>query len=408
MHLGSARSLLDKDFMASRIGELPALRGQQLRTIEFAGLWVKPSQHFNVCYELVVGDEGRALRVSGFVLAPPQAARIVSSIGPHRSGIRTPSACPHCRSHLVDANILLQLFPSDYRLPTLPACLDAAPVEDASTVVSCEPLGYRPGMRCQIRYQAADGTSTYGKVAVERSPGETATLHERVFAALAHRPRRLRIAEPLRYLRHLHLALVAAAPGASLHAALGARRDLAADIHVVAQAVAEFHCLEVDGVERIYGVADEIGLVHAWVGLVAEMYPELGGGLRAGEAALVRTLPDTIAPRALVHRDLYDKQVLLSRDGVTLLDMDTVCRGDPEIDLGNFCAHLRLRGLQWEVHEPCRIWEEVFLAAYPGRVAAERVAWYRSSSLLRLACGYALRPRWRHLAPELLTESMHP
>jgi len=37
----------------------------------------------------------------------------------------------------------------------------------------------------------------------------------------------------------------------------------------------------------------------------------------------------------------------------------------------------------------------------------ERTAWWRSASLCRLAALYALRPRWRHLYPELLERAMN-
>ena len=51
---------------------------------------------------------------------------------------------------------------------------------------------------------------------------------------------------------------------------------------------------------------------------------------------------------------------------------------------------------------------ERFLAAYGARGAGmdpQRTRWYLASTLLRLACIYALRPPWHTLAPRLCRES---
>jgi aminoglycoside phosphotransferase (APT) family kinase protein len=112
---------------------------------------------------------------------------------------------------------------------------------------------------------------------------------------------------------------------------------------------------------------------------------------------------------SLVHRDFYDKQILVAPAGIGLLDLDTTCLGDGEIDVANFCAHLRLRSLQW--HDSAEAWAPFaarFVAVYRAcrpRTDMRRVRWYLASALLRLACLYALRPSWHALAPRLVEES---
>ncbi len=116
---------------------------------------------------------------------------------------------------------------------------------------------------------------------------------------------------------------------------------------------------------------------------------------------------------APVHRDFYDKQLLVSSNRTTLLDTDTLSLGDPAQDVGNFLAHLILRGKQHSLAEnnigQARI---SFLEAYgagqsPSAVAKlhKRAAWWKAASLLRLACLYSLRPRWKTLAFSLLEQS---
>ncbi|MEZ5652615.1 MAG: phosphotransferase [Burkholderiaceae bacterium] len=43
------------------------------------------------------------------------------------------------------------------------------------------------------------------------------------------------------------------------------------------------------------------------------------------------------------HRDLHEGQMLLGPDGPGLLDFDTFCLSDPDLDAGNLLAHLRWR-----------------------------------------------------------------
>jgi hypothetical protein len=394
--------------MAGLFSKLPAIEGRGVRGAELVALWVKPGHHFNACYRLSVGSEQRTLLASAFAVGRARGARVLAEIGAHRAGTADPAGCPHCGSHLAPPGVLLQLFPFDYRLPTLAACMDARRVSTAADIAvqvsGSEPSGYRPGMRCQIHYEA-EAQALYGKVAVERSPGRAFALQERMHAALIGTMRRFRVPAPVRYVPELHLSLVAAAAGESVYDALHAQREIGAELRAVARVLGDFHSLDIAGVERVYGPEDDLMLIDGWCGLVAELCPGLAATLAACQTELVRTRPERLAARAFVHRDFYDKQVLLSPNGVTLLDMDTACHGDPEIDLGNFAAQLRLRGRQRDQQDRCRALEEEFLASYPCSTITERVTWYRRSALLRLACYYALRPHWHHLAQGLIEEA---
>ncbi len=409
MRPDTIRQLLDVPAMTPLFAQIPALRGRNVERGELAALWVKPDRHFNASYRLnVSGAVAPTVLASAYVLEPERARRVISSIGPHADE-RNGKPCAHCKTLLVRPDLLLQVFPFDYRLPTLVACMDPHRMGGtggcALPFTGCEPIGYRPGIRCQIRYRSVEGTHVYGKTAVERTPARSFELQRRVYAALRHAPRTFGVPEPLRYVPQLNLTLTAEVPGDSLYTLLKSDQLLGAvEIGTVAAALADFHRLDIDGVERVYAIKDEIELLQAWTSFVAKLVPDLAGVLNAAYDELVRTQPDRRGGEALVHRDFYDKQVLLSPHGLTFLDMDTVCMGDAEIDVGNFCAQLRLRGLQFNAQAKCARLEEAFLAAYPGDIATEKVAWYRRTSLLRLACGYALRPNWRHLAPALLEQ----
>ncbi len=59
-------------------------------------------------------------------------------------------------------------------------------------------------------------------------------------------------------------------------------------------------------------------------------------------------IPTTDAHSGLctIHRDFYDKQLIVDGDSVALLDFDNLAIGDRAQDYGNFLGHCRLRQLQ--------------------------------------------------------------
>lgn len=415
MQVGEMRRLLDSDAVTRLIAALPCVRDQSLGTAEAVAFWVKPGRHFNAYYRVERPGEGQSpLLVSAFALDRARAEAVVAKLGRHRCERLGPLRCPRCATVYTPPGLVLQLFPFDYRLPTLPDCLCAERVRRAlgasAEVLECQPSGYRPGMRCQIRYRLANGTVAYGKVAIERQPGKAFAMLQRLHAALGTGTRAVRVPTPWLRVPELDLTIVHAVDGESLYNRLARRAGGGRErvLQAVAAALADFHALAIDGVDRVYGPADEISLLRGWVDLIADLMPALADSLRARAAELAQTRPVHVQPRALGHRDFYDKQVLLSPQGVTFLDLDTVCRAEPEIDVGNFCAHLWLRGVQHGRPAWSAPLETDFVAAYPAPLQRERVEWYRRAALLRLACVYALRPHGQRLAPALIRGAGEP
>jgi aminoglycoside phosphotransferase (APT) family kinase protein len=204
----------------------------------------------------------------------------------------------------------------------------------------------------------------------------------------------------------LRLTLIAAAKGTDLSKAMRRNEEQARlAMPRVASALAELHGVDIDIDGRTHPVSSEALLLDAWVGLLEEMYPELGRKIASLTERLAACRPDPSPRPVLLHRDFYDKQILLGPEHVTLLDMDTVGFGDAELDVANFCVHVWLRGIQHDRRENSESLQAAFLAAYPSEIDASRLAWYRNATVLRLAGNYALRPRWRHVVDDLVTEA---
>ena len=104
--------------------------------------------------------------------------------------------------------------------------------------------------------------------------------------------------------------------------------------------------------------------------------------------------PGTWGP---LHRDLHDKQLMWDAEaGPGLLDVDTACAGERELDLGNLRAHARWRREQgiWTQHQTDVVLTAIADAALAGGCDLARVRLYERSALLRLVCVYAFRPQW--------------
>ncbi len=106
-----------------------------------------------------------------------------------------------------------------------------------------------------------------------------------------------------------------------------------------------------------------------------------------------------------IHRDFYDKQLIIDGESVALLDFDNLAIGDRAQDYGNFLGHCRLRQLQ-EPHNSQNINSGAmeFAAAMNniGETFGRRVAWWQAATLLRLGIIYLLRPNWRDISEPLI------
>ncbi|MCF2571738.1 phosphotransferase [Brevibacterium sp. UCMA 11754] len=106
-----------------------------------------------------------------------------------------------------------------------------------------------------------------------------------------------------------------------------------------------------------------------------------------------------------IHRDLHDKQIMWDPvAGPGLLDVDTACLGERELDLGNLRAHARWRTQQgiWTPDYAEVVIREISRVTSASGLDPRRVRTYERSALVRLACVYAFRPRWSGLTGALL------
>lgn len=180
---------------------------------------------------------------------------------------------------------------------------------------------------------------------------------------------------------HVEGSAHAAGPAPAAGSALAAGAGLAR-LHAVAGAVDGAAVL--DGIRP--GEAPDIArgrVLAAALAIAPDLRPRL-------DAILERVPPPSWEPTTVVHGDFSADQVIAGRDGVCLIDLDRLRRGDPHEDLGCFAAaELRRTG-------GVRLLEEL-LEGY-GRPVRRRAltTWTVHALLLRLTEPFrAASPTWR-------------
>lgn len=165
---------------------------------------------------------------------------------------------------------------------------------------------------------------------------------------------------------------------------------------------------------QLHTAESEVRVLEEWRARAEGLLASAGGLLPEVDAlisALRRELSDGGAASAgernlgPIHRDLHDKQIMWDPvAGAGLLDVDTTCRGERELDLGNLRAHARWRTQQgiWSRHHAEVVLREISQVTSAAGLDPTRVGTYERSSLVRLACVYVFRPPWRSLVSWLL------
>ncbi|MDX1643474.1 MAG: hypothetical protein R3244_03845 [Thermoanaerobaculia bacterium] len=257
---------------------------------------------------------------------------------------------------------------------------------------------YKPLYRAMTEYRFGDrvGEALYLKIQTRYAFRSLRRVYEDLVPS-SEGP--AQIVRPTSYLPDLQGILWAERPGRSLRSCL-AKGDASA-LAPSARLLAALHRRAID-LERLHDRDREIETVSEWTGATAEAFPEMASALEAAASSLVGAAAELPSPRLVTaHRDFHDEQILVDRDRLELLDLDTLARAEPELDVGNFLAHLELPADGHPVARP----GERFLDAYldtGAELDGSVLAWHRASSLLRLACVYAFRPDSERRAPHLL------
>jgi Ser/Thr protein kinase RdoA (MazF antagonist) len=200
--------------------------------------------------------------------------------------------------------------------------------------VELEQLKHKPGKRRTLRARGPAGTAIVKLYASDRA----ATVAARVTALAAGPPEpalpRVLACEP-----EPHMVVLSEVPGGSLRRAMLAGD--AAACRRAGEALGRWH--------RAWRGRAPDPLRRHTVERELEILDRHADAVSRGLAADVRSAAGDLAEpwdcSTVVHRDLYEEQVLLG-DRVGLIDLDDAALGPPELDAGNLVAHLELLSLR--------------------------------------------------------------
>ena len=303
-------------------------------------------------------------------------------------------------------------FPVDPQLPDLDVVMRpsahaplAAALESAAravhdvppdrqlTGIGAEPVRYKPGDRCVIRYRlrfgnpgdaGAAGTDVRTCTLVAKLYGEQreadaatdllARLHTRAGLAWTARPLGVVPGLPLALTEDLGSGRDRPPARSGLRIVHPGSGDAMEVVRRAARALAELHTcgLDTGGLSRRTGV-DEAGKAAKRARLLEQYVPALAPvvGQVADElcSALAGLPGDTVRPG---HGSFKSSQLLVRDGAVFVVDFDQVCLADPALDVGYFLAYLRPAGL-WYRRAGRRAWFEAaadaFLSTYLHRLA---------------------------------------
>lgn len=262
-------------------------------------------------------------------------------------------------------------------------------------------LGYKPLYRCVLRGGDSPASEWIAKLYGGDRDAQAAETYAQLGDCDAAAP--VCIPQPEQHDRPRRTLRWRASPGEPLLQSL-ATHSQPGLVRRAAEVIAHLHGRDTRWVRR-HTPDDELATAARWARFAACVSPALHARLEEvldGLQASAAKLP--AGPYVPSHRDFYDKQILVDGERSALLDLDMACLAEPELDLGNFLAHLHLRELQGSLRGagPLSIEFTRHYWATGGAIEPARLEFYEACAHLRLACVYLVRPQWSGLAGRLL------
>jgi aminoglycoside phosphotransferase (APT) family kinase protein len=244
------------------------------------------------------------------------------------------------------------------------------------------PLAYKPERRFVARIDGIDGSAAVLRLYAEYDFVAAAE------AAVAFRSRReLRVARCLGQSNRNRALVLEWVDGEPLRHVLAEPGRGVEVLHLVGSALAELHAQAPRALER-RSVAPPAPVLSRAVAAVAALQPHLGERAARIARRVTEFLVDSLQTPCWLHGDFYADQLVVTDDGIGVLDLDRARRGDPATDLGEFLGHLERDALDGRLNG-ARLdsLRDALLAGYGVGEGAllTRVRVHSAAALLRLA-----------------------
>jgi hypothetical protein len=335
-------------------------------------------------------------------------------------------------SFIPDLGMLVQVFPYDRRLPTLPLLI-AEPLPELESpllarfgpgdwrteVWNVEPVRYRAGLGAALRLTVQGQDDATGRrierrfyAKVYRDEGQGQQTHQvlrELWKQASANGEGFTVVRPLAYLSDLRTLLQEEAPGTTLEEILLRERDTTGAVRRVARALAAFNQGDAPAGTGPHLLADQVAVLERARRLLGWACPHLRSEVESVIEGVLAGLEEV--PLRPTHRDLKPDHIFVDGERTIFIDLDSLARADPVLDPAYLLARLgampalfpiprrRARAAAWE-----------FAEEYFARVPAawhERLPFHYAGALLEVAHGFFRRqaPDWPGRIADLLEEA---
>lgn len=216
-------------------------------------------------------------------------------------------------------------------------------LDQKTALIQIKVLRYKPQRRCLIEYtfQGNYPFTFLGKIRAKGTDWKTYELQKQLWSQGFddYSKDSISVPKPLGIIPQWQMWLQEKVPGQIITSWLTTPQG-----NTICQTVAHIaHKLHQANIPcyRRHTITDELQILEAKLPQLLSDYPHWELRLqRLLEKCqhLGETIPEF--PVCGIHRDFYFDQIILERDRFYLLDLDLYCAGNPNLDIGNFIAHI--------------------------------------------------------------------
>jgi hypothetical protein len=334
-------------------------------------------------------------------------------------------------SFVPELEMLVQVFPYDRRLPTLPLVMAGPPPELEPVLLDrfgpgdwrieawdVEPVRYREQGGAVLRYtgkarSAATGVRTeksfYAKIYRHEKGEQTYQALRALWRRTSANGEGFSVVRPLAYLSDLRALILEEAPGSTLQEILLRESDPIAALRRVAQALAAFNQGDAPATTQRHLLADQVAVLERARRLLGWACPHLRVEVESIIEGVLAGLQEV--PLGPTHRDLKPDHIFVDGERTIFIDLDSFAKADPVLDPAYLLARLTAMPALLPIpperaRAAAREFAEEYFAHVPG-AWQDRLPFHYAGALLKISFGLFGRqaPDWPDKIATLLEEA---
>jgi hypothetical protein len=338
-------------------------------------------------------------------------------------------------SFVPELEMLVQVFPYDRRLPSLPHLAAGPPPELEPVLIgrfgpgdwrveawNVEPVRYREQGGAVLRYtakytakgrNAATGERTerrfYAKVYRHEKGEQTYQTLRTLWRRTSANGEGFSVVRPLAYLSDLRALILEEAPGTPLDEILLGDGDPTAAVRRVARALAAFNQGDAPATTQRHLLADQVAVLERARRLLGWACPHLRVEVESIIEGVLAGLEEV--PLGPTHRDLKPDHIFVDGERTIFIDLDSLAKADPVLDPAYLLARLATMPALFPVppertRAAAREFAEEYFAHVP-EAWQERLPFHYAGALLKISFGLFGRqaPDWPDKIATLLEEA---